>query len=159
MREVEKPIFRRFPRNRRHTGKLSAVAGTALDFTSPKTLGRDIGLLLYGYDHCFLVRTGSDGENPVDGSTGLRKLAIMYAPLIGRALSIMITLPAVQLYTGNHLDGTEQGRSAVPYGMHAGVCFETGFPPDAMNHFGFPVCILNPGVLCRNETEYRFSVN
>ncbi len=141
------------------TGKLSAVAGTALDFTSPKTLGRDIGLLLDGYDHCFLVRTGSEGEDPVDDSTGLRKLAIMYAPLSGRALSIMTTLPAVQLYTGNHLDGTEQGRSAVPYGMHAGVCLETGFPPDAMNHFGFPFCILNPGVLCRNETEYRFSVN
>ena len=67
------------------------------------------------------------------------------------------TLPGLQLYTGNTLDGTLVGPSGRTYRSGDGVCFETQGFPDAPNHPGFPSCVLRPGETFTATTTWRFS--
>ena len=78
-------------------------------------------------------------------------------PVSGRVLEVSTTQPGVQLYTGNHLDGTITGKGGAVYRRHAGVCLETQGFPDAVNHPEFPGVILRPGEIYRQETSYQFS--
>ena len=82
-------------------GRLEPVKGTAMDFTAPKTIGRDMAQVEGGYDHCYvLVRKGD----------GLSLAARVVEPTSGRVMEVYTTQPAVQFYTGNFLDGTVHGR-------------------------------------------------
>ncbi|MBO0237367.1 galactose-1-epimerase, partial [Vibrio parahaemolyticus] len=66
--------------------------------------------------------------------------------------------PALQLYTGNNLDGTLVGPSGRTYRSGDGICFETQGFPDAPNHPHFPSAVLRPGQVFTASTLYRFSV-
>ena len=61
------------------------------------------------------------------------------------------TEPAVQLYTGNHLDGT--------YRPGDGLVFETQHFPDSPNHPHFPSTVLQPGETFASTTIFRLSVD
>jgi aldose 1-epimerase len=65
------------------------------------------------------------------------------------------TLPAVQFYTGNFLDGSVKCNGV---GRHEGMCFETQFYPDSPNHADFPSCILKAGDTFHSTTVYAFGV-
>jgi aldose 1-epimerase len=68
------------------------------------------------------------------------------------------TEPAVQLYTGNHLNGKQQGNEGVAYTRRFGVCLETQHFPDSPNQPNFPTTTLRPGETYQSTTVYQFSV-
>lgn len=138
------------------TGEIRPVAGTPLDFTQSKPIGRDIAvpdeqlILAHGYDHNFVLDDG--------GKEGLRSAAEVYEPESGRILEVLTTEPGLQLYTGNFLAGDLKGKSGRPYVRRGGLCLETQHFPDSPNQPSFPNTILKPGESWRSTTVFRFGV-
>lgn len=136
------------------TGEIRSVAGTPFDFRAPQPLGHRIRagdpqlVFAKGYDHNFVLR-GTAGT--------LRPAATCIDPGSGRRLDVATTQPALQLYTGNTLDGTLVGPSGRIYRSGDGVCFEAQGFPDAPNRPAFPSAVLRPGERFRSITEFRFS--
>ncbi len=132
------------------TGEVKPVRGTALDFTQPKTIGRDFAQLEMnprGYDYNFVINRAGKG---------LALAARAYEPTTGRVLETHTTQPGVQFYTGNFLDGSLTGKSGIAYQQHAGFCLETQHYPDSVNHPDFPSTILRPAHPYQQSTVYRF---
>lgn len=129
------------------TGELRSVDGTPMDFRIPKPLGRDIGEdyeplhLQGGYDHNFEVFC-----NPC---------AILSDPESGREMAVYTDCPGVQLYTANFTD--EVGKGGACYPKRSGVCLETQFYPDSVNHPEWPQPFCKAGEKYHSETKYRFS--
>jgi aldose 1-epimerase len=128
------------------TGEIGAVAGGPLDFTAAKAVGRDIKAT-GGYDHCFIL-DHSNEETPVTA-------ARVFDTISGRGMEVLTTKPAIQLYTGNYLDGVAGADGAV-FNQHDALCLETQYYPDAVNHPNFPSPILSPGELYHHITVHRF---
>ena len=125
-----------------------------MDFTQMKPIGRDIDAdydqLRYGggYDHNWVV----------DGETGkLRPAALLESPKTGIRMTVETTLPGIQFYAGNYMDGCPAGKGGAQYGRRDAVCLETQFFPDTPNHPDFPQCVLRPGQVWSHETVFRFS--
>ncbi len=138
------------------TGERRQVAGSAFDFTKPKAIGAHINDTTdvqirygYGYDHCFVFS---------DSSNRLKLGATLYEPGSGRLLEMYTTEPAVQLYTGNHLNGIIKGKEGIAYKRRFGVCLETQHFPDSPNQATFPSTILRPKETFRSTTVYKLSV-
>ncbi len=137
------------------TGELRAVAGTPLDFTSPRPMGDRIDdkneqlKLALGYDQNFVI----DGEED-----SLRLAAKAVDPGSGRVLEVLTTEPGVQFYSGNHLDGSVTGKGGAVYRFRTGFCLETQHFPDSPHHSNFPSTVLNPGQTHQSHTVFRFSV-
>lgn len=130
------------------TGKLASVKGTPLDFTEPKSIGRDlkkIDAVPQGYDHCFVVRRKQ---------SGLALAARVSEPKSGRVMEVHTTQPGIQLYTGNFLAGGEDEGGAQQY---TGFCLETQHYPDSPNQPEFPTTILRPGETYLHTTVHKFS--
>lgn len=138
------------------TGELRSVAGTPLDFRNAETVGarihaddEQLRLANGGYDHTYVLGTASGV---------LRLAARLSDPASGREIEALTTEPAVQLYTGNMLDGTIIGKSGQIYHKHAGLCLETQHYPDTPNQPAFPSTRLAPGEVYRQTTVYRVGV-
>jgi aldose 1-epimerase len=133
------------------TGELAPVAGTPLDFTEPHRIGERIAALVAargGYDHNFaLDRPGLDAV-----------AARVLAPTTGRVLEVRTTLPGLQLYTANSLDGRFVCAGGVRPGRWSALCLETQQFPDAPNQPSFPSARLDPGEVYAHTTVYAFSV-
>jgi len=140
------------------TSEIRAVAGTPMDFTQPKKIGRDIRedyeqlLLTGGYDHNFVI----DGWN--DDST-LRHIATVKGPKSGRVMKAYTTLPGVQFYAGNFIDA-QQGKDGVTYGKRSGFALETQYFPDTIHHENFPSYVFGGenGREYDSVTVYKFEV-
>ena len=131
------------------TGELAPVAGTPLDFRSPKTIGQDIAkVTIGGYDHNYVLNKPALGE--------LTLAAKASEPTTGRVMECWTTEPAVQLYSAIHLDGKTVGIGGA-YPKYGGFCLETQHYPDSINHPSFPTTILRPGQTFVSQTIYRFS--
>lgn len=138
------------------TGEIAPVAGTPMDFTEPKPIGRDIKAdfpaLNYGkgYDNCFVV----DGWKP-----GVKKLvACLSDDMSGRVLEVYTDQPAAQVYTGNWLKGCPESPSGRHYEDYDGVAIECQGMPDAPNHPNFPTQELAPGEVYERIIEFKLSV-
>lgn len=137
------------------TGEILPVAGTAIDFTKAKAVGKDIGAteilmdMIQGYDHNFVLNRKGNG---------LEKAAEVYDPKSGRLMEVYTDLPGIQLYTANSFPEGLKGKNGVLMKSHCALCLETQYYPDSPNHANFPSCILNPGDTYHHVTEYRFSV-
>ena len=133
------------------TGEIRSVRGTPLDFTQPVAIGAHIAEIPGtpgGYDHNFVV----------NGEAGKMRLAARaFDPSPGRQMEVWTTEPALQFYTGNHLDGTNTGKRGVAYEKQSGFCLETQHFPDSVNHPAFPSTILRPGSVYSTQTTYKFS--
>ena len=131
------------------TGEKRSVEGTAMDFRTPKAIGRDIELdeeplrLQGGYDHNFEVFA-----NPC---------AILSDPESGRTMAVHTDCPGMQLYSGNYLRG-DTGKDGVVYSRRSGVCLETQFYPNALNYPQWPQPIVAAGEPYHSETSFVFSV-
>ena len=129
------------------TGEQRSVAGTPMDFRTPKAIGRDIGAdyeplhLQGGYDHNWEVFC-----NPC---------ATLTDPVSGRTMAVYTDCPGIQLYAGNFLD--ETGKGGIHYGKRSGVALETQFAPDSVNRPQWPQPFVKAGVPYHSETIYRFS--
>jgi aldose 1-epimerase len=122
------------------------VSGTAFDFRNPKLIGADLGSSLGGYDHCFVIDHPSERE----------PFAVVEDGSSDRTMAVSTTLPAVQFYTGNNLNGI-MGKGSSVYGVHSALCLETECYPDSPNRQDFPSCIVEPGKRLESVTKYRFS--
>ena len=133
------------------TGELTPVAGTALDFNKPTTMGAHIDQLKEfpgGYDHNFVLNSGG----------GKLKLAARaHEPKSGRILEVLTTEPGVQLYNGIHLDGKLSRHDGTSYVKYGGFCLETQHFPDAINRPEFPSVVLRPGAAYHTTTIYKFA--
>ena len=130
------------------SGEIRPVRGTPFDFTTSRPLGERIAELVPergGYDHNFALETGGDATAPA---------ARLEAPRSGRCLEIRTTQPALQLYTGNTLDGSLRCRDGVRPGRWHAVCLETQAFPNAPNEPRFPSARLDPGEIYRHITVY-----
>lgn len=139
------------------TGEIAPVAGTPMDFTTPKALGRDIKqdfpALKYGkgYDNCWVVDDWHKGK--------LKKVATLRDPKSGRVLEVLTTQPAVQVYTGNYLAGSPANKAeSRSYRDYEGVALECQGMPDAPNHPNFPSQVLNPGEEYRQVIVFKLGV-
>jgi aldose 1-epimerase len=129
------------------TGEILAVAGTPFDFTSPHAIGERIARVEGGYDHDFVLKSGGGA---------LALAARVEEPESGRAMEIWTDQPAIQLYTGNFLDGTVVGKGGKAYHKHFAFCLETQHFPDSPNHPNFPTTTLEPGQTYRTVTVHKF---
>lgn len=134
------------------TGEIRSVEGTAFDFRTAKPIGRDIGandeqlIMCRGYDHNFCLNEG-------DGAA-----ATAYDRESGRMLEVYTDLLGIQLYTGNFLDGTVNGKGGKPMKKHAGFCLETQFYPNTPNMPEWPQCTFDAGEKFTSTTVFKFSV-
>lgn len=133
------------------TGELAPVQGTGLDFTQPRRIGERISDYLSfakGYDHNFVLN---------GGGKSMSLAARVQEPRTGRIMEVWTTEPGVQLYCGNHLDGSLTGVGSVVYKQHTGFCLETQHFPDSINKPGFPSVILRPEQIFSSTTVHRFA--
>jgi aldose 1-epimerase len=129
------------------TGEIVPVSGTPMDFTTPATIGSRIADVDGGYDHNFVLnRKGSE----------LTLAARMYEPQSGRVMEVLTNQPAIQLYSGNFLDGTITGKKGKTYPKYYAFCLEPEYYPDSPNQPAFPSTLLNPGETHENIMVFRF---
>lgn len=128
------------------TGEKRSVAGTPMDFRTPKPISQDIEAdyvplhLQGGYDHNWEVFCSP--------------CAILSDPQSGRTMTVSTDCPGIQFYAGNFLD--TQGKDGVYYGKRSGVALETQFYPDCLNHPEWAQPIVKAGEPYHSETVYRF---
>jgi len=131
-------------------GPLAPVKDTPMDFTTPETIGARIEQVEGGYDHCYVLnKEESEGKRPT-------LAARVTEPTSGRVMEIFTTQPAIQLYTGNFLDGTITSGGVV-YQKHYAFCLETQHYPDSPNRPEYPTTVLRPGETYKHTTIHKFS--
>ncbi len=73
-------------------------------------------------------------------------------------MEIWTTMPGIQFYSGNFLDGVA-GKNGAVYAKHNGFCLETQYFPDAINkrgRTGWPDPVLRPGETYHHVMIHRF---
>lgn len=148
------------------TGKVLPVAGTPLDFSTPRRIGDHIDRfpLDRGLDHNYVL----DSQFPESQSLTRGRLspvpetlhpaAELYDPSTGRELRITTDRPGLQVYTANWWDGSLHAPDGQPYRQHGAVALETQAFPDSPNHAAFQDIILEPGDTYRATTVFKFDV-
>ena len=128
------------------TGECRSVAGNPFDFRAPKALGLEIGAdyeplhLQAGYDHNFIL-----AGTPC---------AVLQDPGSGRTMTVTTDCPGVQVYTANFLEVV--GKNGLPYPKRSGVCLETQYAPNSVNHPEWPQPFVKAGVPYHSETKFQF---
>ena len=135
------------------TGEIAELSGTPLDFRKSHRIGDRIALneqhlkWARGYDFNYVLN--NKGKKP-----GLA--ASLYEPESGRIMVVYTTEPALQLYTGNFLDGKERGKSGNLYQPYSGLCLETQHFPNSPNQPNFPSTMLYPEQKYSSTTIFKF---
>ncbi len=138
------------------TGEIAPVAGTALDFRSPKPIGKDLRssepqmLIGQGYDQNFVLKKSKPGA--------LDLAARLTDPASGRTLELYTTQPGVQIYSSNHLNGTGVTPAGTTLRATDGMALETQHFPDSPNKPNFPSTVLRPGETFTSTTMMHFTV-
>lgn len=136
-------------------GEYAQVAGTPMDFTKAKKIGRDIDadyeqlIFTGGYDHNYVT------DNYAKGT--VRVIANAVSQETGIAMEVKSDCPCVQLYAGNFIE-REQGKNGHIYGKRDGFCLETQVEPNAVNEERFHSPVLEKGEVYKSETSYRFFI-
>jgi len=136
------------------TGELADVAGTPFDLRRATAVGAGIDAVHeqigfgHGYDHNFVLNKKADSS--------LDLAATVRDPASGRVLEVYTQAPGVQLYTGNFLDDSQDGKQG-PLQRRGALCLETQHFPDSPNQPHFPDCIVRPDKPYQTETVYRFT--
>lgn len=137
------------------TGELAPVAGTPMDFTEFKAIGKDINADFHplkvgkGYDHCWVIDGYTKGS--------LKEVAELRSLKSGRSLVISTTQPGMQVYTGNWLAGCPESISGGAYSDYDGVAIECQGFPDAPNKPAFPSSVLRPGEKYDEIITFKFN--
>ncbi|MFJ9519903.1 aldose epimerase family protein [Kitasatospora sp. NPDC101801] len=136
-------------------GAPEPVRGTVFDLTTVAGLGGRLSaadpqlwLAGDGFDHNWVLRPGE----------GLRQAATLHHPASGRRLDCLTTEPGLQVYTGNHFDGSLIGPGGSRYRAYAGIALETQHFPDSPHFPDYPSTVLRPGERYESTTVYRISV-
>lgn len=136
-------------------GVIASVEGTCMDFTKTAKIAQasnsddpQMALGGGGLDHNFVVNGGGKGEVVL--------AAVLESPESGRKMEVYTDQPGVQLYTANHMDGTDIGKGQKPMVKQAGIAFETQIFPNSPNCDTFPNAILRPGEKYTHTCIYKF---
>lgn len=138
-------------------GEVAPVAGTPMDFTEWKEVGRDIKedfeplKIGKGYDHCWAIDEWQPGKM-IEDAVELRDSKS------GRVMTISSDQPGVQVYTGNWLKGSPENCSGRGYEDYDGIAIEMQGFPDAPNQAQFPSQRLLPGESYNRNIMFSFSV-
>lgn len=136
------------------TGELAPVAGTPMDFTTPKAIGRHMYApfealkIGKGYDHCWAIDGYEAGK--------LQHVATLSEAGSGRSVEISTTQPGVQVYGGNWLEGCPAGKGGAVYHDYSAVALECQGYPDAPNKPAFPAAVLRPGEKYHQIIKFTF---
>jgi aldose 1-epimerase len=139
------------------TGEIVPVEGTPLDFRQMMSIGARLHsafqqmLYAHGYDHNWVLNK-SAGDALTFAARG-------YDPRAGRVIDCLTTEPAVQVYTGNGLNGSLVGSAGITLRQTDGFTLETQHYPDSPNKPNFPTTELKPGQEFHSTTVYRFATD
>ncbi|QLB12689.1 aldose 1-epimerase [Bisgaardia hudsonensis] len=125
---------------------LKLVKNTSFDFNQEKLIGQDFlkeeQTITKGYDHSFLL--AKNHEQPsVKLTSSDEKIS----------LCIKTSQPAIQIYTGNYLEGTIN-RIGKHYYDYSGIALETQALPDTPNH---PEWYKFGGIIKANEKYHHWT--
>lgn len=135
------------------TGEIAPVRATPMDLRVPKRIGE---AAVSGFPQLAWAG-GYDHNWQIDGTPGsLRPAAHVFAADTGIRMEVWTTLPGIQFYTGNSLEGCPAGKGGARYGRRSGLCLEAQHFPDAPHHSQFPSAVLPQGVEYRHKTRYQF---
>ncbi|KNY25605.1 aldose epimerase family protein [Pseudobacteroides cellulosolvens] len=136
------------------TGEIRDVYDTPMNFTTMKPIGTEINvddpqiINGEGYDHNFILN---------EPGAKLKMAAEVYDPASGRFMEVYTTKPGIQLYTGNHIEGSYEGKGNVQYTRRSGFCLETQYFPNSLKHKNFPSPIFKAGEEYIHTTVYKFT--
>ncbi|WP_267878778.1 aldose epimerase family protein [Oleidesulfovibrio alaskensis] len=135
-------------------GHTAPVAGTALDFTTPRDLTQALRQTPQGFDHYAVLdaaASASEPQHPV-----LRHAATLHHVPTGRSMQVHTDQPGLQIYSANFIAPRTRGKYGTCYGPQTAICLEPHGFPDAVNNAHFPSCIIGPQAPYTQTTEYRF---
>lgn len=131
---------------------LKAVAGTSFDFRQAKSIDQDFlsdadQQAVKGYDHAYLLN-----------ASATQLAATLWSADGKLQLNVFTSAPALQLYSGNYLEGTPAREQGV-YTAFQGIALESEFLPDSPNHPEWPQpdCWLQPGESYQSITRYQLT--
>ncbi len=134
-------------------GDVAAVAGTAMDFTTPKKIDDNridtFNQIAWagGYDHNWII----------DEPSLTKPFGYVYDEKSGRKMEMYTTLPGVQFYEGNFIGDDNIGKGGQNYHKRSGICFESQYYPNAINvSADWPKPILKAGETAKSSTIYKF---
>ena len=133
------------------TGELKDVAGTPMDFTKPKKIGKEIDTdweqmtMVLGYDHNYVI-------DDYDGNLKL----VAVAKNDGRTMEVYTDLPGIQFYSGNCI-ATLDGKGGVKYEKRDAFCLETQYFPNSVNEPSFDSPVKAAGEKYHTVTIYKFA--
>ncbi len=135
------------------TGNVVSVASTPLDFLNFKTLAENIESsfsqlqFANGYDQNYIINRDA---------VGLELAAELFDETSGRLMKCYTTMPGIQLYSSNFLDGILIGKNHIAYQKHCALCLETQFFPGNIQFENFPTSVLKADTPYHHTTVYRF---
>ncbi|GAA1394226.1 aldose epimerase family protein [Luteococcus peritonei] len=133
-------------------GRLDDVAATPFDLREPTRIGDAVRMdgeqiaLAKGIDHSFEIR----GE-------GMRTVARVECPTNGRRLELVSDQPALQVYTGNFLDGEWIPASGQRLRQGDALALEPHQHPDSPNQDWGRTAVLRPGEQWSSRMEWHFA--
>lgn len=129
------------------TGAIAAVAETRFDFRNARPIRtRDA---YEDYDTNFVLSRDRDCEPHLAHGATLEA--------DGLAMELWTSEPGLQFYDGHLIDIPVLGSHARPFAGYGGLALEPQRFPDGPNQPHFPPCILQPGQVSRQQSEFRFS--
>ena len=146
-----------YDENKRVTGKLGCVKGTAFDFSTPHAIGDSIDAdnfqlsVTKGYDHCYQLKNAHYAGGPLS-----KPVATLHDNGTGLTMEVYTTEPAMQIYTANGHKGNMTGKGGKVYYRRNAICFETMHYPDSPNQPQWPSTLLRPGETFCSTTVFRF---
>ena len=137
------------------TGKIIPVENTPMDFRNPQYIEKDINNEYYqiqyakGFDNNWVLNNYNEE---------IRKVAKAYSELSGIELEVSTDLPGLQFYSGNFLDGAENGKNNIPIKNHSGFCLECQYFPNAFANDNFEKPILKSSKQYNKSIIYKFNI-
>lgn len=137
------------------TGEIASVEGTPMDLRQGEKIATYADdeftqlKLAGGYDHNWVLSSSPQK---------LTRAAKAWSKESGIVMETLTTLPGIQFYSGNYLDGSPCGKGGTPYARRWGFCLETQFFPDTPNQPEFPSALLCKGEKYCSTTMYNFEL-
>ena len=137
-------------------GDYMKVSESPFDFRTPHKIGQRIQenhpqlQNAGGYDHSFLLHKGKERKNPQ---------AQLTCSKTGRRLSLYTSLPALQVYSANYLEGGAVGKQGRPYKNREGIALEAQYVSNSIQIEKDPQVILRAGEVREEEIVWVFDTD
>ncbi|AOT71584.1 aldose epimerase family protein [Geosporobacter ferrireducens] len=147
--KIRSDQFLELNENQVPTGRFIDVTHTPMDFRHLKRIGKDIESdyvqlrRTNGYDHPWILE-------------GKESQIEMIDEISGRKMSVSTTYPSVVVYSYNY-PNQEKLKGGKVGSKYDGICFETQYEPDGINHAHLHQGILDVGERYDHKTLFKFT--